>query len=142
MNRRSRSIIVRQNQGSRRVTLTVWSEGTGTEGGEGCTKAKTTRSERSLQSMENVSTAKLAWTQHIQTVGVTTGTDQGLEQDLRQLRDKDQVQTLLSLLTRTGGGRDPTWEEVEGLLREGSDWIQNAVQPCPQEARRWSGMVS
>ena len=132
----------RQNQGPRRATLTVWAEGTGTEGDEGCTKAKATRSELSHQIMEDASTAKLAWTQYIQAAGATAGTDQGQEQDVRQIRDKDQVQTLLSLLTRIGGGRDPTWEEVEGLLREGSDWIQNVVQPYLQEVRSWGGMSS
>ncbi len=52
---------------------------------------------------------KQAWTQHLQAAEAAAGADQGLEQDLRQLRDKDRVQVLLSLLTRTlGDGRDPT----------------------------------
>ena len=98
----------RRAQGSRRVTFALWEEGAGTEADEGCTKAMVTRSERSLQYMEEASMAKEAWTQHLKEVEEAGGRDRELEQDLRHLRDKDQVQTLLSLLTRTSKGRDFT----------------------------------
>jgi hypothetical protein len=65
--------------------------------------------------------------------------DRGLEQDLKQLKDKDRVQTLLSLLTRTSKGQVLTRGDVEGLLHEGRQWIRNYMQPCLQEVRRWRG---
>ena len=132
----------RQTQGSRRVTFALWVEGTGSETDEGYTKATVTRNERSLQCMEDASVAKETWTHHLQATETATGVDRGLEQDLRQLRDKDRVQTLLSLLTRTGKGRDLTRRDVEDLLREGRDWIKNLMQSCLQEARSWKGEAS
>ena len=51
----------------------------------------------------------------------------GRGQELKQLKDKDRVQTLLSLLTRVGVRRDPTLGEAEGLLREGREWIHNIL---------------
>ena len=73
------------------------------------------------------------WTQHLQVAETAVDVDRGLEQDLRQVRDKDRVQTLLSLLTRTGKGQDLTRGDAEDLLREGRDWIKNLMQPCLQE---------
>ena len=70
------------------------------------------------------------------------GMDRGLEQDLQQLRDKDRVQTLLSLLTRTSKGRVLTRGDVEDLLHEGREWIRNSMQPCLQEVRGWRGEAS
>jgi hypothetical protein len=119
----------RQTQGSLRVTFALWVEDTGSEADEGRTKATVTRSERSLQCMEDASMAKQVWTQHLQATEAAAGAVRGLEQDLRQLRDKDRVQTLLSLLTRTAKGWDLTRGDVEGLLREGRDWIKNSMQP-------------
>ncbi len=81
----------RQTQDSHRVTFTLWVEGTGPEADEGCTKTTVTMSERSLQCMEEASVAKQAWVQHLQAAEVAAGEVRGLEQDLRQLRDKDQV---------------------------------------------------
>jgi hypothetical protein len=102
--------LSRLAQGSHRVTFTLWTEGTGTEANEGCTKAMMTKSARSLQYMEETSMAKQTWTQHLKEMETAGGVDRESEQDLRQLRDKDQVQTLLSLLTRTSKGRDFTRE--------------------------------
>ena len=129
-------------QGSRRVTFTLWAEDTGTEADEGRTKAMVTKSERSLQYMEEASMAKQAWTQHLKEMEVAGGRDRESEQALRQHRDKDQVQTLLSLLTRTSKGRDFTRGEVEDLLREGRVWITSLMQPCLQEVRGWKGEAS
>jgi hypothetical protein len=56
----------RQSQSSRRVTFTLWVEGTGTEVEEGHTKTTVTKSERSLQCMEDASATKQTWTQHMQ----------------------------------------------------------------------------
>ena len=86
--------------------------------------------------------AKQAWTQHLKEMEVTGGRDRESEQALRQHRDKDQVQTLLSLLTRTSKGRDFTRGEVEDLLREGRVWIKILMQPCLQEVRGWKGEAS
>jgi hypothetical protein len=132
----------RLSQDSHRVTFTLWSEGTGTEADEGLTKAMMTKSERSLQYMEEASMAKQAWTQHLKEMEVAGGMDREPEQDLRQLRDKDQVQTLLSLLTWTSKGRDFTRGEVEDLLREGRVWIKSLMQPCLHEVRGWRGEAS
>ncbi len=63
--------------------------------------------------------AKQACTQHLKAMETAGGIDRESEQDLRQLRDKDQAQTLLSLLTRISKGRDFTMGEVEDLLHEG-----------------------
>jgi hypothetical protein len=117
-------------------------EVTGSEADEGHTKATMTRNERSLQCMEDACVDKQVWTQHLQETETTTGVDRGLEQDLRQFRDKDRVRTLLSLLTRTGKGRDLTRGDVESLLREGRDWIKNLVYPCLQEVRSCRGESS
>ncbi len=132
----------RQTQDSHRVTFTIWVEDTGSEVDEECTKTTVTMSERSVQCMEEASVAKQAWMQHLQSAEEAAGVVRGLEQDLRQLRDKDQVQTLHSLLTRTGKGRDLTRGEVEGLLREGRDWIKISMQPCLEEVRSWRGEAS
>ncbi len=86
--------------------------------------------------------SKQAWTQHLQTVEATVGMDRGPEQNLRQVRDKDRVQTFLSLLTRTSKGRDLTRGDVEDLLREGREWIENLMQPYLQEVRGWRGEAS
>ena len=116
--------------------------GAETEADEGHTKAMVTRSERSLQYLEEASMAKQAWTQHLKEMEESGGRDRDPEQDLRQLRDKDQAQTLLSLLTRTIKGRDFTRGEMEDLLREGRVWIESLMQPCLQEVRGWKGEVS
>jgi hypothetical protein len=134
--------LSRQVQGSRRVTFPLWMEGVGTESEEGHTKAKVTRSERSLQYMEEASMAKQAWTQHLHKLESTGGMDWEPEEDLRQLRDKDQVQTLFALLTRTRKGRDLTRGDVRDLLHEGREWITSQMQPCLQEVRGWRGEVS
>jgi hypothetical protein len=132
----------RQAQGSRRVTFALWEEGAETEVDEGRTKAMVTRSERSLQYMEEASMSKQAWTQHLKEMEEAEGRDREPEQDLRQLRDKDQAETLLSLLTRTSKGRDFTRSEMEDLLREGRVWIESLMQPCLQEVRGWKGEAS
>jgi hypothetical protein len=38
----------------------------------------------------------------------------------------------------------PHWGEVEGLLREGREWIKNSMQPCLQETSlgSWGGKTS
>jgi hypothetical protein len=100
------------------------------------------KSERSLQYMEEASMAKEAWTQHLKKVEAAGGIDRESEQVLRQLRDKDQVHTLLSLLTRIRKGRDVTRGEVEDLLHEGRVWIKSLMQPCLQEVRGWRGEAS
>jgi hypothetical protein len=86
--------------------------------------------------------AKQAWTHHLKEMEEKGGRDREQEQDLRQLRDKDQAQTLLSLLTRTSKGRDFTRGELEDLLREGRVWIERLMQPCLQEIRGWKGEAS
>jgi hypothetical protein len=100
------------------------------------------KSERSLQYMEEASMAKEAWTQHLKKVEAAGGIDRESEQVLRQLRDKDQVHTLLSLLTRIRKGQDVTRGEVEDLLHEGRVWIKSLMQPCLQEVRGWRGEAS
>ena len=50
--------LSRQAQGSRRVTFALWTEGTGTETEEGRTRVTVTKSERSLQYMEEASMDK------------------------------------------------------------------------------------
>ena len=85
---------------------------------------------------------KQTWTQHLKEMEAAGGMDREPEQDLWQLRDKDQVQTLLSLLTRTSKGRDLTRGEMEDLLREGRVWIKSLMQPCLQEVRGWKGEAS
>ncbi len=72
----------RQVQGSRRVTFTLWAEGTGTEADEGHTKAMMTKSELSLQYMEESSMAKQAWTQHLKEMEAAGVMDREPEQDL------------------------------------------------------------
>jgi hypothetical protein len=67
--------LSRQAQGSRRVTFALWTEGTGTEADEGHTKATVTRSERSLQYMEETSMAKETWTQDLQEMESAGGMD-------------------------------------------------------------------
>jgi hypothetical protein len=136
------SSLSRLAQGSHRVTFTLWTEGTGSEANEGCTKAMMTKSERSLQYMEEASMAKEAWTQHLKEMEAEGGIDRESEQVLRQRRDKDQVHTLLSLLTRISKGRDFTRGEVEDLLHEGRVWIKSLMQPCLQEVRGWRGEAS
>ncbi len=54
----------RQTQDTHRVTFTLWVEDTGSEVDEGLTKATVTRSERSLQCMEEASVSKQTWVQH------------------------------------------------------------------------------
>jgi hypothetical protein len=96
-------------------------EGTGTEAEEGHTKTTVTKSERSLQCMEDASAAKQTWTQHLQEEEEAGGLDRGLEQDLQQLRDRDRGQTLLSLLTRTSKGRAITRGDAGiSFMRAGS----------------------
>jgi hypothetical protein len=136
------SSLSRLAQGSSRVTFTLWTEGEGSEANEGYTKAMMKKSERSLQYMEEASMAKEAWTQHLKKVEAAGGIDRESEQVLRQLRDKDQVHTLLSLLTRIRKGRDVTRGEVEDLLHEGRVWIKSLMQPCLQEVRGWRGEAS
>jgi hypothetical protein len=113
--------LSRQSQSSRRVTFALWVEGTGTEAEEGHTKTTVTKSERSLQCMEDASAAKQTWTQHLQEEEEAGGLDRGLEQDLQQIRDRDRGQTLLSLLTRTSKGRTITRGDAGiSFMREGS----------------------
>ncbi len=85
---------------------------------------------------------KQAWTQHLKEMETAGGIDRESDQDLRQLKDKNQVQTLLSLLTRISKGRDFTRGEVEDLLHEGRVWIKSFMQPCLQEVRGWRGEAS
>ena len=93
--------LSRQTQGSRRVTFALWVEGTGTEADEGRTKATVTKSERSLQYMEDASAVKQAWAQHLQAAETAVGMDRGLEQDLQKIRDKDRVQTVHRRFSRS-----------------------------------------
>ncbi len=69
--------------------------------------------------------------------------DTELGQELKQLKEKDRVKTMFSLLTRIGvvvslrGKREKVFS-----VREGRCWIHNILQPCLQEKRNRGGMVS
>ena len=95
-----------------------------------------------MQSLEEATQAKQAWSHYVQVAEASGIVEVGLGQELKQLKDKDRVQTLLSLLTGVGVHRVPTWGEGETLLREGRRWIQNILQLCLQEARNRGEMVS
>ncbi len=68
--------------------------------------------------------------------------DLGLQQELQQLRDRDRVQKLISLMARTSRGHALTWKEGEEFLREGRGWVREILHPCLREARTREGKSS
>jgi len=79
---------------------------------------------------------------HIRGAEGVASADLGLQQELKQLRDRDRVQKLLSLVARTTNGQVLTWKEGEDFLREGRDWIREVLHPCLRKARTREGESS
>ena len=71
--------------------------------------------------MEDVRQAKQAWTHHVQEAEALGSADTELGQELKQLKEKDRVKTMFSLLTRIGvvvslrGKREKVFFEKDGV---------------------------
>ena len=131
------------SQGSRRVTLTLWTEGEDGEGSKEGPKMRVPRSERSAQCLEDASQAKQEWVDHIRATEAQDSTNRERGQELQHIKERDRVKTLLSLLKSAGAHRTYTVEEGQDLLREGSVWIHIIMRPCLQAARtRGDGLLA
>jgi hypothetical protein len=95
-----------------------------------------------MQSLEDASGTKEAWIQHVRELEEVANAEWGLQQELQQLRDRDRVQKLISLMSRTSRGHALTWKEGEDFLRKGRDWVREILHPCLREARTREGKSS
>ena len=93
-----------------------------------------------MQSLEGASHAKQGWTHHVQAAEALGSADTGLGQELKHLKNKDRVQTLLSLLTKIGvrralrGEREKVFFEKDGV---GFKKICNRVYKRPEIGGEW-----
>ena len=95
-----------------------------------------------MQSLEDASGAKKAWTQHVRELEEVDNAEPGSQQELQNLRDRDSVQKLISLMARSSRGHTLTLKEGEDFLREGRDWVCKILHPCLREARTREGKSS